>query len=140
MGTAVKCNLGCGVHPRFGADFLGSRLDAAHLLARANLVTNKNLLPSDTPQDWDRPSGLRMGTIEVTRYGVREPEMGAIVDFMARVLVEKQPPESVIEDVIEFRQPYQTGSSLSLVCGRQDKKIPGRLTPYVAHARMRLTT
>ena len=86
----------------------GSGLDAAHLLARANLVTNKNLLPSDRPQDWDRPSGLRMGTIEVTRYGMREPEMDAIADFVARVLVEKQPPESVIEDVIEFRQAYQT--------------------------------
>ncbi len=71
-------------------------------------MTNKNLLPSDTPQDWDRPSGLRMGTIEVTRYGMREPEMDAIADFMARVLVEKQPPETVIEDVIEFRQAYQT--------------------------------
>ena len=86
----------------------GSGLDAAHLLARANLVTNKNLLPSDKPQDWDRPSGLRMGTIEVTRYGMREPEMDAIADFVARVLVEKQPPESVIEDVIEFRHAYQT--------------------------------
>ena len=49
-----------------------------------------------------------MGTIEVTRYGMREPEMDAIADFVARVLVEKQPPESVIEDVIEFRQAYQT--------------------------------
>ncbi|MCB0242543.1 MAG: aminotransferase class I/II-fold pyridoxal phosphate-dependent enzyme, partial [Anaerolineae bacterium] len=38
----------------------GGGLDVAHLLARANIVTNKNLLPGDTPEDWDRPSGLRM--------------------------------------------------------------------------------
>src|SRR5512142_466507 len=33
----------------------GGGLDVAHLLSRANLVTNKNLIPSDTPADWDRP-------------------------------------------------------------------------------------
>ena len=85
----------------------GGGLDVAHLLARANIVTNKNLLPGDTPEDWDRPSGLRMGTIEVTRYGMREAEMDLIADFMARVLVEKQSPDLVMEDVIEFREGYQ---------------------------------
>ncbi len=87
---------------------LGGGLDNAHLLARANIVTNKNLIPSDTPKDWDTPGGLRMGTIEVTRLGMREKEMDVIADFMARVLVEKQAPEDVVEDVIEFRQDYQT--------------------------------
>jgi len=87
---------------------LGGGLDNAHLLARANIVTNKNLIPSDTPKDWDTPGGLRMGTIEVTRLGMREKEMDLIADFMARVLVEKQAPEDIVEDVIEFRQNYQT--------------------------------
>jgi glycine hydroxymethyltransferase len=86
----------------------GGGLDVAHLLARANIVTNKNLIPGDTPADWDRPGGLRMGTIEVTRLGMGEAEMQAIADFMARVLVEKESPETVGEDVIEFRQAYQT--------------------------------
>src|SRR5512143_1287516 len=90
------------------AHAFGGGLDVAHLLARANIVTNKNLIPSDTPEDWDRPSGLRMGTIEVTRYGMREREMETIADFMARILVEKQSPDAVVEDVIEFRQAYQT--------------------------------
>jgi glycine hydroxymethyltransferase len=86
----------------------GGGLDVAHQLVRANIVTNKNLLPRDTPQDWDRPSGLRMGTIEVTRFGMREPEMAMIAEFMARVLVEHELPEAVVEDVIAFRQRYQT--------------------------------
>ena len=66
----------------------GGGLDTAHLLARANLVTNKNLIPGDKPEDWDRPGGLRLGTIEVTRYGMREKEMGAIADFIGRVLID----------------------------------------------------
>ncbi len=86
----------------------GGGLDTAHLLARANLVTNKNLIPGDSPQNWDRPGGLRLGTIEVTRYGLREKEMDTIADFMARILIEKQSPETVMEDVIDFRQGYQT--------------------------------
>lgn len=86
----------------------GGGMDVAHLLARANIVTNKNLIPTDTAQDWDRPNGLRMGTIEVTRYGMREKEMDTIAGFVARILVERQSPDLVMEDVIEFRQGYQT--------------------------------
>lgn len=86
----------------------GGGLDVAHRLARANIVTNKNLLPRDTPQDWDRPGGLRMGTIEVTRLGMHEPEMAMIAEFMARVLVERESPDTVVNDVIAFRQAYQT--------------------------------
>jgi len=78
------------------------------MLARANIITNKNLLPSDTPRDWDRPSGLRLGTIEVTRLGMREQDMDLIADFMARVVVEKLSPTTVVKDVIAFRQGYQT--------------------------------
>ncbi len=85
----------------------GGGLDVAYLLARANLIANKNLLPGDAPADWDRPSGLRLGTIEVTRLGMKEPHMARIADLMARVLIEREAPESVLEDVIEFREPYQ---------------------------------
>jgi glycine hydroxymethyltransferase len=86
----------------------GGGLEAAQRLARANLITNKNLIPSDTAENWDHPSGIRMGTIEVTRLGMGEAEMEQIADFIARVLVEKAAPENVLEDVIDFRQPFQT--------------------------------
>ena len=85
----------------------GGGLEVAQRLARANLITNKNLIPSDTPENWDRPGGLRMGSIEVTRLGMREAEMEQIAEFIARVVVEKAAPENVLEDVIEFRHPYQ---------------------------------
>ncbi len=86
---------------------MGGGLDVAHLLARANLITNKNLLPNDGPADWDRPSGLRLGTIEVTRLGMKEAQMAQIADLIARVLIDKQSPETVLEDVVELREPYQ---------------------------------
>jgi glycine hydroxymethyltransferase len=86
----------------------GGGLQVAQQLARANIITNKNLIPADRPEDWDRPGGLRMGTIEITRLGMGESEMGTIADFIARILVERAVPEDAIDDVIAFRQPYQT--------------------------------
>lgn len=80
----------------------------AHRLAEANIITNKNLVPEDKPEDWDHPSGLRIGTIEVTRLGMNENDMETIADFIARVLVQGEDPESVQKDVADFRLPKQT--------------------------------
>jgi len=86
----------------------GGGLDVAQRLARANIITNKNLIPADKPEDWDHPSGLRIGTTEITRLGMKEKEMETIADFMARILVEQVAPEDVVNDVVAFREPYQT--------------------------------
>jgi glycine hydroxymethyltransferase len=88
---------------RFGGGF-----EVAQRLARANIIANKNLIPGDRPEDWDHPGGLRLGSIEVTRLGMREGDMETIAEFIARILVERQSPEDVLEDVIDFRLPYQT--------------------------------
>ena len=86
----------------------GGGLDVAHRLAEANIITNKNLVPEDKPEDWDRPSGLRIGTIEVTRLGMNEEDMETIADFIARVLVEGEDPRTVGREVVDFRVPRQT--------------------------------
>ncbi len=86
----------------------GGGLEVAHRLAEANIITNKNLVPEDKPEDWDHPSGLRLGTIEVTRLGMNEQDMGTIADFIVRVLVNGESTESVGKDVIDFRLPKQT--------------------------------
>jgi glycine hydroxymethyltransferase len=39
---------------------------------------------------------------------MHEAEMETIADFIARILVEKEKPEDVVKDVIDFRQSYQT--------------------------------
>jgi glycine hydroxymethyltransferase len=86
----------------------GGGLEVAQRLARANIITNKNLLPDDRAEQWDHPGGLRIGSTEVTRLGMGQTEMGAIADFIARVLVEGAAPEEVADEVIAFREPYQT--------------------------------
>ena len=86
----------------------GRGLEAARRLERANLIVNKNLIPDDKPEDWDYPGGLRMGTIEVTRLGMKEPEMDAIGELIARVLVRNEEPETVKKDALELRHGFQT--------------------------------
>jgi glycine hydroxymethyltransferase len=86
----------------------GGGLEAAGKLSEANLITNKNLIPEDKPEDWDRPSGLRIGTIEITRLGLMEKDMPAIADFFERVLVKREPTATVRRDVEDFRLPLQT--------------------------------
>ena len=87
---------------------VGGGLGVAHKLAAANIITNKNLIPSDRPEDWDNPSGLRLGTTEVTRLGMGQAQMGTIADFIARILVNGEKPEKVARDVVDFRASYQT--------------------------------
>ncbi len=86
----------------------GGGLDVAHTLARANIITNKNLLPDDRPSDWDRPSGLRIGTTEVTRLGMGAAEMEAIAELIAQVLVERRDPVEVKPEAEALRTGYQT--------------------------------
>jgi glycine hydroxymethyltransferase len=88
--------------------FEGRGIGVAQRLALANIITNKNLLPKDKAADWDFPSGLRMGTIEVTRLGMREPQMQSIADLMARVVVGNESPEAVAREAVAFRRDWQT--------------------------------
>ena len=39
---------------------------------------------------------------------MKEQEMEPIADYMARVLVDQEMPETVVDDVVAFREPYQT--------------------------------
>jgi glycine hydroxymethyltransferase len=82
----------------------GGGLEVAHRLAESNIITNKNLLPDDQPSDWDRPSGLRIGTTEVTRLGMGPNEMEAIADLFAAVLIDGR---NVKDTALDLRAGFQ---------------------------------
>jgi glycine hydroxymethyltransferase len=85
----------------------GGGLDVAHQLAAANIITNKNLIPGDTPENWDYPSGLRIGTTEVTRWGMKEAEMDRIADLIADVLMARREASAVKRDVVDLRGSFR---------------------------------
>lgn len=85
---------------------LGGGEAAAFRLAEANIIVNKNLIPADRPQDWDRPGGLRIGTTEVTRWGMKEPEMARIAELIADMLFGRRSAEEVRGEVLSLRRGH----------------------------------
>jgi glycine hydroxymethyltransferase len=85
----------------------GGGYRAALDLEAANIICNKNLLYKDHVNSMAEPSGLRLGSQEITRMGMKEPEMKTIAEFYKRIVIDKEDPLKVKSEVIEFRSQYQ---------------------------------
>jgi glycine hydroxymethyltransferase len=83
----------------------GKGKEASVILEDAGIVTNMNMIPGDA--DPLNPSGLRLGTPELTRIGMKEKEMQEIAVFYARALLRKENPKKIRDDVREFRKDFQ---------------------------------
>jgi len=83
--------------------------DIERLLESANIILNRNLLPWDIMQGrhYQNPGGLRIGTSEVTRLGMKEKEMNQIAEFIKQVLIDKKDPDKIKEEIQEFRKDFQ---------------------------------
>lgn len=68
------------------------------------IVVNMNLLPFEALDKVTNPSGIRLGVQEMTRVGMKEPEMERIADFFRKSLMEKK---FVGDEVMEFRAGFQ---------------------------------
>ena len=83
-----------------GADQVAKDLEAA------NVITNKNMLPGD--ESSIRPSGIRIGTQEMTRIGMKESEMKEVARLIHKVVVKKERPEDVKQEVKELKRHFTT--------------------------------
>ena len=87
------------------APFGGGQRASKHL-AGANVLLCGIGLPI-APVDGDL-NGIRIGTQEVTRWGLRPADMADVARFIARVFVAKEEPARVRGDVIRYRRDFQT--------------------------------
>ena len=69
------------------------------------MTLNKNLFPGDDVDNSDNPSGIRIGTQEITRRGLKEKEMEEVAEFIKAVAVDKK---DIKDDVTEFMNQYTT--------------------------------
>jgi glycine hydroxymethyltransferase len=78
-------------------------------LESANIIANRNLLPWDIREgrNYLAPGGIRLGTSEVTRIGMKESDMKEIASLMKRVVMNQDDPKTVRRDVEEFRQSFK---------------------------------
>lgn len=77
----------------------------AKTLANANIISNKNLLPSDDLKNVANPSGMRFGTQELTRRNMKEADMQTIAEFIKRI-VDGESPERIKKEVVRFRKGF----------------------------------
>jgi len=62
----------------------GGGQKAARLLEENDIICNYNMLPGDT--DPMNPSGLRIGTSEMTRFGMKEKDFAELAELMAAAI------------------------------------------------------
>ena len=53
------------------------------------------------------PGGFRLGTSEMTRLGMTEPEMKQIASCIKNVIVDKKDAKDTAKQIAEFRKNYQ---------------------------------
>ncbi|HEC95385.1 MAG TPA: hypothetical protein ENI45_05430 [Thermoplasmatales archaeon] len=83
----------------------GKGKEASAKLYEAGIVTNMNMIPGD--ENPLNPSGLRLGSQELTRIGMKEEEMEKVAEFMKRVLIDKESAGKIRKEVAEFRKGFQ---------------------------------
>ena len=83
----------------------GKGKEASKKLEDAGIVTNMNTIPGD--KDPLNPSGLRLGTPELTRIGMKENEMDEVAKFYERALIKGEDTKKIKIDVKEFRKDFQ---------------------------------
>jgi glycine hydroxymethyltransferase len=69
-----------------------------------DIVLNMNMLPHEPLRNHDHPDGIRIGVQEMTRFGMKQDEMGRIAELMKECVIDSKP---VKDAVIKFRRDYQ---------------------------------
>ena len=78
-------------------------------LEQANIIVNRQLLPGDIQagRHYMNPGGIRIGTSEITRIGMKKNDMTEVARLIKKVVIEKQDPAKVRLEVAEFRKDFQ---------------------------------
>jgi len=85
----------------------GGKIEAD--LEKANIIVNRQLIPGDlkAKRNYMSPGGIRLGTSEITRLGMKESEMQQIASLIKQVIIDKKDPKEITSQVIDFRKNYQ---------------------------------
>ncbi|MHA2283518.1 MAG: serine hydroxymethyltransferase [Promethearchaeota archaeon] len=83
--------------------------DIEKLLEKANIILNRNGIPSDLAagRHYQNPGGLRIGTSEITRLGMKKDDMVDIAEFFRKLMIDKKDPKIVKNEVAEFKKEFQ---------------------------------
>ena len=83
---------------------LGGGNEVARILKENDIILNMNLLPFEPLEKVTNPSGIRIGTQEMTRFGMKEKEMEQIAELFKKCLKDTT---SINNEVRELRKSFQ---------------------------------
>ncbi len=84
----------------------GGGKHVSEYLESCGVVLNKNLLPWDDNKKSQDPSGVRIGTQEVTRIGMGPSEMKEIAEIISMAVVENRDSETVRKRVQDLKSRF----------------------------------
>ena len=86
---------------------LGGDLEKS--LESANIIVNRQLLPGDIQagRHYTNPGGIRIGTSEITRIGMKQSHMREIAEFIKHIVIDREDPKKVRQEVTDFRRDFQ---------------------------------
>jgi glycine hydroxymethyltransferase len=78
-------------------------------LEKANIIVNRQLIPGDLKANrhYMHPGGIRLGTSEITRLGMKESEMKEIASLIKQVVVDKKDAGEIATRVKEFKTDFK---------------------------------
>ena len=85
----------------------GGKIEAD--LEKANIIVNRQLIPGDlkAKRHYMNPGGIRLGSSEVTRLGMKESDMRQIASLIKNVVIDNKDAKEVASDVLELRKNFQ---------------------------------
>ena len=85
----------------------GGKIEAD--LEKANIIVNRQLVPGDlkAKRHYMHPGGIRLGSSEVTRLGMKESDMQQIASLIKNVVIDNKDAKEVASQVLEFRKNFQ---------------------------------
>jgi glycine hydroxymethyltransferase len=90
-------------------------------LRENDIITNRNLLPDDPKTQLNNPSGIRLGVQELTRLGMKEPEMEAVARLFREAVIEGR---DVRAEVHRFRAPFREAHYSFDVTAERAEPVP----------------
>jgi glycine hydroxymethyltransferase len=93
----------------------GGGRDVARRLAASGIICNMNVLPGREGQTPLKPSGIRIGVQEMTRFGMAEPEMDLIAGLIEASVVRNKNVEAECRKLREAHPEIQYGYDLGQI-------------------------
>jgi glycine hydroxymethyltransferase len=90
---------------RMGRANEGKGKAASEKLENGGIITNQEILPGDKNPSFT--SGIRFGTQELTRIGMKEKDMEDVAEFIKKIVIDGKDLSKVREEVKEFRKNFR---------------------------------